>query len=374
MWSKTIIRFTLGILCSATLGATELQKVFYHVHSPQFNQDVDLSISRTVFYFSDAPVIKKTDQQGSISYFLPRVTMSAEAQQKIKELQTKGIEGFSLTINSVTKPAPGLLVQVTYNPKKMVVMSDTFDAISGSKGFEIRLYNKGVLDQLQKKEKSLLKVAHAPLPTVIIDCGHGGKDSGTIGCACAVEKEITLAVGKELAQALKAHNIPYVMTRADDQFVALDQRTLIANRLPEPTIFISLHANHAANSGVSGLETFCLNGHLFKKEMHELATAIDIIDTADQLLYTKSKQLAEHAHEHILKTAKETGYALKDRKVKYAASQVLMGVRCPSILIELEFLSNENAAHWLSDPKNQRHISNGISNGIIAFIRQQERN
>ncbi len=107
------------------------------------------------------------------------------------------------------------------------------------------------------------------------------------------------------------------MTRFDDTFVALDQRTKIANQ-KDNAIFISLHANNAKDPQVHGLETFCLDSNLFRTAQHELATAIDVmIQSVDEQKKTcKAKSLHMPCTAQILAELKAQGYALPDRKVK----------------------------------------------------------
>ena len=95
----------------------------------------------------------------------------------------------------------------------------------------------------------------------MIDCGHGGSDAGTVGCNAVTEKEITLAVGRELAQLLEKNDIRVVLTRSDDSTVALDDRTSYANRI-NADLFVSLHANNAASNRVQGVETYYFDNAL----------------------------------------------------------------------------------------------------------------
>ena len=366
----------LLIVCMATAwlsaGAVtvaeknELQKVFHHNLSPMAQEkSTDLILAKTVFYFKQTPVIKKMSET---DYFLPNTIIDPATQKIVNEFNAGPRNDlFWVTVTPTQDPGPGLRIKIGHDPKKIMVLTDFLDAIGGAKALEIRFYNNTLLNTLKKTGKPLLQTAQIKKPMVVIDCGHGGNDFGTVGCFNTCEKEITLAVGLELAQELKANNIAYILTRADDRFVALDQRTLIANRYPQ-TILISLHANNAAHATATGLETFCLTPQLFKRERNPLATAIDVmIDSYDEQLCQQSKLLAQATHDHILKNVRACGYNLADRKVKFAASQVLLGVKGPSILIEIGFLSNEHEALCLKNKKIQQSISAGICQGIMEF-------
>ncbi len=277
---------------------------------------------------------------------------------------------YAIALQEVKKPGKGLELSITVDPRKVMVKYDFFDAITKAKGVEFHLYNQALLDRLQRKDARVLQVAQAPKKTIIIDCGHGGHDTGTIGCFSLAEKNITLAVGKQLEQELKKQGFTVCMTRSTDSFVALDERTRIANT-KDNAILISLHANNSPHSTTRGLETFCLDEHLFKKTQMQLATAIDVIinDVATQQ-HAASKKLAGIVHESLLSNLKIHGYEIPDRKVKHAATQVLMGIKWPGILIEIDFLSNEKAAALLNSGPYQQVVAQGICKGISKYLLQ----
>ncbi len=251
----------------------------------------------------------------------------------------------------------------------MLIKHDTFDAITGAKGVEIHIYNKQLLTQLQNKNSTVLRTAYAQKPLVIIDAGHGGSDSGTVGLQGIAEKNVTLALSKELEKELTKNGFQVCMTRFDDSFIPLDQRTKIANQ-KDNAIFISLHANNAKDTQVHGLETFCLDSNLFRTAQHELATAIDVmIRSVDEQKNIQSKKLAHAVHGQILADLKAHGCALPDRKVKHAATQVLMGIKWPGILIEVDFLSNLESETRLNSPQFRQLYAQGICKGIEKYCR-----
>ena len=154
-----------------------------------------------------------------------------------------------------------------------------------------------------------------------------------------------------------------VFTRQDDRFVALDERTAIANRISDTAILISLHANNCSRADVQGLETFCLASNLFTKNTG-LETAIDVmIQASDEQRNAQSKKLAQSVHSAVLHAIKENGYTPHDRKVRHAATQMLMGIRWPGNLIETDYLSGP-AARLLEDPNYQKMYAQGICKGI----------
>ena len=92
---------------------------------------------------------------------------------------------------------------------------------------------------------------------VVIDAGHGGEDEGARGPGGSLEKEVVLGISKQLAAALRKRDLQVVMTRTDDSFVSLEQRTHIANDALSD-LFISLHPNAARNAKLHGVETFLI--------------------------------------------------------------------------------------------------------------------
>jgi N-acetylmuramoyl-L-alanine amidase len=104
--------------------------------------------------------------------------------------------------------------------------------------------------------------AEAPLidrfDTVVIDAGHGGDDHGARGPRGLVEKDLVLDVARRLAARLRRGGLRVVMTRSDDRFVPLEERTAIANDA-RGDLFLSIHANAARDTDVRGIETFFLS-------------------------------------------------------------------------------------------------------------------
>jgi|ERR1700733_1651740 len=370
-------KYIIALVVLAAQGQ-ELQKVFHHIVSNDFKTATDIELSKIVLYFQQGVTVKResvpSDDKKSfarLSLFIPNVSIaSAEAKRMVQALNANKNELYSAHLAEVQKPAAGIELIVTYNKGKVAVSYDTFDAITGAKGLEIRLYNKTLLDMLKQKKQDVLRTAQSK-PTIIIDCGHGGSDTGTTGFFESVEKNITLAIGMELAQELKKIGYPILLTRADDTFVALDQRTTVANTQVKNGILLSLHANNAANNQVHGLETYCLSSSLFKKPETLLETALDImVQDYDHLRYKNSQQLAHCVHQHILDTVAKKGYCLSNRSIRNAATQVLMGTQWPAILVEMGYLSNEKDAKFLLSDEYQKAIVSGICQGIHEYCKK----
>lgn len=381
-----IKNIVLGLfLCNSICLAIDIQKVYHHKIAVDKTQALThIELGKIVLYCAQEPIVKKGEPVASVYkkgfvdviYFLPMAQCaSQEVKQMIGSLNAANQESYTASMRAVQKPAPGMEIKISYDPKKVMIEYDFFDAITKAKGLEFRLYNKSLLDTLKEKSQPVLRTSHADKPIVIIDCGHGGHDSGTIGFFNTVEKDITLAMGKQLAKDLQANGIRVLLTRNDDRFIGLDERTYIANQCKGNAILISLHVNNAPRKEVHGLETFCLASNLFKAETVQLATAIDIlIQESDAARYNQSKKLADHVHNAILASMEKNGFDVPDRKVRNAATQVLMGIKWPGILLEMDYASNERSARQFSNPKYTPVMCQAICNGVTQFYENSKIN
>jgi|TARA_B100001094_G_scaffold332629_1_gene405558 N-acetylmuramoyl-L-alanine amidase len=199
-----------------------------------------------------------------------------------------------------------------------------------------------------KNEKNKWKFS-----TIIIDPGHGGKDPGAVGYRGTLEKDVALDVAKRLEKKIsKNMKIKTVLTRDEDIFLKLGERTKIANE-NNGSLFISIHANAATDRRASGFETFLigpnkneaavrvaarenavleLEGRAGKKLTNEDLIKATIAQSA---FASKSEQFAALVQDEISKRVQG-----KNRGVKQAGFYVLMGASMPNVLVELGFISN----------------------------------
>ncbi len=194
---------------------------------------------------------------------------------------------------------------------------------------------------------------------IVIDPGHGGKDSGATRQPYK-EKQIVLEIALKTAKLLQRHRYQVALTRTADRFVPLQQRAARANRW-KADLFISIHANAASDNSVAGVETFSLapqgtpstydtdprnrnyNGNGFNRENTRLAYLIQ---------------------KHVIKNTRA-----HDRGVKHARFSVLRSVKSPAVLLETGFLSNNAEAKSLSRPSYQRKLARAIAAGVIHYHR-----
>ena len=198
--------------------------------------------------------------------------------------------------------------------------------------------------------------------TVVIDAGHGGKDSGAVN-AYNTEKAYNLKVAKELKGLLQAKGFKVIFTRSDDNYLTLEERVQIANALTEPAIFVSIHFNSGGRSA-KGIETFTLSpqgvahyGSDVKSSDFQLRNG-NLNDSANVALATA-------VHGQVM--AKIGRNNTLDRGIKRARYSVLTGVKHPAILVEGGFMSHPYEARLIENPKYLSAVASGISDAVTLY-------
>jgi N-acetylmuramoyl-L-alanine amidase len=170
---------------------------------------------------------------------------------------------------------------------------------------------------------------------VVIDAGHGGHDSGARR-GYVLEKHLALDVARRLERYLERRRIRVTQTRSRDKFLALSQRSRIANR-QRNAVFVSVHFNWARNSGSTGTETFYYNDYSFA----------DAIQT----------RVARKAR-------------TPNRGTKRAHFYVLRHTRIPAALVECGFISNYSDRLRCLDPRYRQKMAEAIGEGILSYSRR----
>jgi len=225
---------------------------------------------------------------------------------------------------------------------------------------------------------------------VVIDAGHGGHDCGAT-CGGKQEKELVLQITQKLSQKLKRVGYKVYMTRGDDRFLKLGQRTRIADRL-NAKVFISIHANAIANRSrfeiVEGIETYFLqktrdakSQRIAQRENASVLQGTDSLSKnviVDSVLngpkIVESNKLAIDVQYNIMKNLKSKYPDVKNGGARPAPFYVLVGASRPSILVEVGYLTNSKERSRLFTDDYQNRIVNGITEGVNRYIsnRQQE--
>jgi N-acetylmuramoyl-L-alanine amidase len=217
------------------------------------------------------------------------------------------------------------------------------------------------------------------LRKVVLDPGHGGKDPGALGPGGIAEKEIVLSIAKKLAVKLKTEmGTEVVLTRKDDRFVPLEDRTLLANS-QDADLFISLHVNASPNADAKGIETYYLDNTTdeaaIRLAARENATSRKNISDlqfilSDMMQNMKLEDSITLAHR--LQAALVSGMSkfmgdVKDLGVKKALFHVLVGARMPSVLVEMFFITNKNESRAMADPNYQDAMVDALFEGIQKY-------
>lgn len=236
----------------------------------------------------------------------------------------------------------------------------------------------GPADLAKLKQSGPSPIAHG-LRKIVLDPGHGGKDPGAIGVGGIAEKDVVLSVAKKLAGKLRSEmGVQVVLTRNDDRFVALEDRTATANA-EDADLFISLHMNASPNSDARGIETYYLDNTTdeaaIRLAARENSTSRRNISDLQFILsdMTQNMKLEDSITlAHRLQGALVDGMAkpmgdVKDLGVKKALFYVLVGARMPSVLVEMFFITNRKEGRAVGRESYQDALVESLYSGIQKF-------
>jgi N-acetylmuramoyl-L-alanine amidase len=222
---------------------------------------------------------------------------------------------------------------------------------------------------------------------IAIDAGHGGQDPGAIGPTGKREKDVTLAIARELARQVNATpGLKAVLTRDSDMFLPLTRRTQLA-RQAKADMFISIHADAAENRAAKGSSVYVLSLRGASSQrarwLADKENASDLIGghavpksdntlTSVLLDLTQSGQMraSETAATHVLGGLKEIGNNHKPN-IERANFAVLRTSDMPAMLVETAFISNADEERRLIDPAFQRKLAQAVLNGIDTYFQRQ---
>jgi len=243
-----------------------------------------------------------------------------------------------------------------------------------------------ITQTIAKEEKQPIITSPIKLPvynpkdiTIVLDPGHGGKDSGAVGVGGLKEKDVVLSIAKYCADILREKGFKVVLTRDSDVFIPLAQRVKIANDA-KANLFVSIHANASLDPSAKGMEVFFLNATSNQKALRIAALENDvpleqmntinkiIISLINQAKLKESANLAKYVDESIYEVTKPLYPGLINRGIDQAPFYVLVGTNCPSILIETLFITNPKDNEYLKDTNYQQQIAKGIADGLIKYL------
>jgi N-acetylmuramoyl-L-alanine amidase len=229
-------------------------------------------------------------------------------------------------------------------------------------------------------DRSLIRALGLKIGKIVIDPGHGGHDTGTIGPGGLQEKDLVVDVGRRLGKLLDARlGAEVVYTRKDDTFIPLETRTAIANQ-EQADLFVSIHANSSRDSNARGVETYYLNftssadalevaareNAVSEKSIHELGDLVKKIALKEKI--EESHEFASDVQEALHSGLSLKNAGLRNRGVKKAPFIVLIGANMPSILAEISFVSNPADERRLETPEYRQRIAESLYRGIAKYV------
>ena len=210
---------------------------------------------------------------------------------------------------------------------------------------------------------------HIPkLYHIILDPGHGGKDTGARNKGRNLkEKSLALDLAMRLESLLRKRGYKISLTRREDKFIELEERSALANRL-QADLFVSLHFNAVASGHAHGIETYAYT------PQHQYSTSRDKLSPGDAEHKPANRNdpwnilLGYHVQKAMIQSLRST-----DRGLKRARFTVLESLRCPGILVEGGFLSHSAEAAKVESPGYREQIARAIAAGIYRYQKSLNR-
>ncbi|HET9183805.1 MAG TPA: N-acetylmuramoyl-L-alanine amidase [Candidatus Angelobacter sp.] len=229
-------------------------------------------------------------------------------------------------------------------------------------------------------DRSLIRALGLKIGKIVVDAGHGGHDTGTIGPNGLEEKDLVLDVALRLGKLLQNKlGAEVVYTRDDDTFIPLETRTAIANK-EQADLFISVHANSSRDPSARGVETYYLNftsspdalevaareNAVSQQSIHQLQDLVKKIALKEKI--EESREFAADVQQALYKGENAKNPGERNRGVKKAPFVVLIGANMPSILAEISFVSNPHDARKLKTNAYRQQIAESLYKGVAKYI------
>ena len=223
--------------------------------------------------------------------------------------------------------------------------------------------------------RSLTRALGLKIGRIILDPGHGGHDTGTIGPNGLYEKDLVLDVAKRLGEMITERlGSEVIYTRTDDTFVPLGARSAIANQ-KQADLFLSIHANSSPSKKTRGVETYYLS-FTTDREALELAARENagsqesihqLQDLVKKIALNEKVDESKEFAAEVQAALSDSAGKQKDRGVKKAPFMVLVGARMPAVLAEVTFLSNPQEAKLLRSKAQRQKLAEALYTGIRKY-------
>lgn len=306
---------------------------------------------------------------------------------KLDTVQMTNTETRGLVLRNTAVQHPEI-ASITF---KLSRYTEDFTVTENPQGSEIIIsLLEAVTEQPSKVEELVAKEKEEwVIDTIVIDPGHGGKDSGTIGPDGLMEKDVVLDIAKDLGNLLINSKLVdrVVYTRDSDVFVPLQERTEIANN-NGGKLFISIHVNSNNNTRIRGFETYFLRPGKSESALEVLEVVqrennvVNLYENKDlkQELTEEDKIVLSNVQNAFVKESEQLATLISegiDRKVnwpnmgvKQAGFFVLWRVSMPNVLVEAGFITNDSQRKELKTSAIKHRIAEGIFEGIKKFIEE----
>jgi N-acetylmuramoyl-L-alanine amidase len=227
--------------------------------------------------------------------------------------------------------------------------------------------------------RSMIRVLGLKVGRIVLDPGHGGHDTGTIGPEGLREKDLVLDVAKRLGALIEERlGSEVIYTRNDDVFVPLERRTEIANEA-KADLFLSIHANSSTLHSVAGVETYYLNfttskaalevaareNSVSQKTVYELQDLLEKIALKDKV--EESREFATRIQSALFSASSKGDPRARDRGIRKAPFVVLIGATMPSVLSEIGFISNAHDESIMKRSEYRERLAEALYKGLSGY-------
>jgi N-acetylmuramoyl-L-alanine amidase len=305
----------------------------------------------------------------------PATTAKAEIPKPRSASRAKGKSDKADKVADDESPAESAMNDVSPAVHSKGKSSARLNASKKDSDLDIR-----VAKPTARGDRSLIRTLGLKIGKIVIDPGHGGHDTGTIGPNGLEEKDLVLEVGRRLGKLLETRlGAEVVYTRKNDTFVPLETRTAIANQ-QRADLFISIHANSSNDSAARGVETYYLNftssadalevaareNAVSEKSIYELQDLVKKIALKEKI--EESREFAADVQQSLHSGLSAKNPGIRNRGVKKAPFIVLIGANMPSILAEISFVSNPGDEHRLETSEYRQRIAESLYHGIAKYV------
>ncbi|HIP02300.1 MAG TPA: N-acetylmuramoyl-L-alanine amidase [Campylobacterales bacterium] len=313
------------------------------------------------------------DFKANLNFKAPKLSLSTVKSAKIAQNRTGKVRLVLADKNKIYSNAyirkGTLFIEVQKNPNT-------------TRKPKIIAYKKPKISK-EPTTKQAKGTLYASSKIIVIDPGHGGKDSGAVGYKKYQEKNAVLKISKTLQGLLKKKGYKVYLTRDRDKFIKLSKRTHFANK-KGADLFISIHANASPSAQkltLKGIETFFLSPaktekakRIAAKENKSAVTNMNSMSKNTLLSFlnttkiVQSNKLAIDLQKGMLTKVRKKHKDVRDGGVREAPFWVLVGAQMPAVLVEVGYITNPKEADRLFNPFYQKSLAEGMANGVNNYF------